>query len=303
MKPIVVVGSINMDLVSRTESFPKIGETVAGTGFEMHSGGKGANQAVAVARLGYPAILLGAVGTDLFGQNLLSTLKSYGVDVSHIKVEGETSGTASIVVDAHGDNAIVVTPGANLAVDSEYLKSKLDLLKSAGMVLTQLEIPLETVEWLADCCCRNHVPLMLDPAPARSLSTSLLQKITWFTPNEIEAAFYSPNGEDREQSLAHFFAEGIENVILKQGHKGALVATADGCREWIDAFAVDALDTTAAGDAFNGAFAVSLMKGNTVRQSARFAAAAAAVSVSRRGAQPSLARESEVLSFLAHSEA
>jgi ribokinase len=303
MKPIVVVGSINMDLVSRTESFPKIGETVTGLGFEMHSGGKGANQAVAIARLGYPAILLGAVGTDLFGQNLLSTLKSYGVDISHVKVEGETSGTASIVVDAHGENAIIVTPGANLAVYTKYLKTKLDILKNAGLVLTQLEIPLETVEWLADCCCRLNVPLMLDPAPARALSTSLLQKITWFTPNEIEAAFYSRNEKEPEQSLTHLFEEGIENVILKQGRKGALVAMADGRREWIDAFAVDALDTTAAGDAFNGAFAVSLMKGNSVRQSARFAAAAAAVSVSRRGAQPSLAQETEVLSLLAHSEA
>jgi ribokinase len=303
MKPIVVVGSINMDLVSRTESFPKIGETVTGLGFEMHSGGKGANQAVAIARLGYPAILLGAVGTDLFGQNLLSTLKSYGVDTSHIKVEGKTSGTASIVVDSRGENAIIVTPGANAAVDSEYLKTKLDLLKNAGLVLTQLEIPLETVEWLADCCCRHNVPLMLDPAPARSLPTSLLQRITWFTPNEIEAAFYSRNRNEPEESLAYFSREGIKNVILKQGRKGALVATADGHREWIDAFAVDVLDTTAAGDAFNGAFAVSLMKGNTVRQSARFAAAAAAVSVSRRGAQPSLAQESEVLSILAHTKA
>jgi ribokinase len=291
MKPIVVVGSINMDLVSRTESFPKIGETVTGLGFEMHSGGKGANQAVAIARLGYPAILLGAVGTDLFGQNLLSTLKPYGVDISHIKVEGATSGTASIVVDAEGQNAIIVTPGANLAVDSDYLKTKLDILKNAGIVLTQLEIPLETVEWLAEYCCRHNVPLMLDPAPARPLSTSLLQKITWFTPNEIEATFYSRNEKDPEQSLAHFFDEGIKNVILKRGRKGALVATADGRREWMDAFAVDALDTTAAGDAFNGAFAVSLMKGDSVRQSARFAAAAAAVSVSRRGAQPSLAQE------------
>jgi len=303
MKPIVVVGSINMDLVSRTESFPKIGETVTGLGFEMHSGGKGANQAVAIGRLGYPAILLGAVGSDLFGQNLLSTLKSYGVDTSHVKVEGKTSGTASIVVDARGENAIIVTPGANAAVDSEYLKTKLDLLKNAGLVLTQLEIPLETVEWLADCCCRHNVPLMLDPAPARSLPTSLLQKITWFTPNEIEAAFYSGNRDEPEESLAYFSRERIKNVILKQGRKGALVATADGHREWIDAFAVDVLDTTAAGDAFNGAFAVSLMKGNTVRQSARFAAAAAAVSVSRRGAQPSLAQESEVLSLLTHTKA
>jgi ribokinase len=243
------------------------------------------------------------VGTDLFGQNLLSTLKSYGVDTSHIKIEGKTSGTASIVVDAQGENAIIVTPGANLAVDSEYLKTKLDILKSAGIVLTQLEIPLETVEWLADCCCRHNIPLMLDPAPAQSLPASLLKKITWFTPNEIEAAFYSRNGEETEQALSHFFEQGIENVILKQGRKGALAATADGSREWIDAFAVDPLDTTAAGDAFNGAFAVSLMKGSTIGQSTRFAAAAAAISVSRRGAQPSLAKESEVLSLLTRSEA
>lgn len=298
MKPIVVVGSINMDLVSRTKFFPGSGETVIGSGFEMHSGGKGANQAVAVARLGYPSILLGAVGEDLFGRNLLSTLDSYGVDISHIK-EGKTSGVASIVVDAAGENRIIVAPGANLEVSSGYLDTKSDILKNAGMVLAQLEIPLETVEWLADYCYRHNLPFMLDPAPARALPETLLQKVTWFTPNEVEAAFYSRNGEGAEQSLGWLFDKGVANVILKQGSKGAFIATADGSRERIEAFAVNALDSTAAGDAFNGAFAVSLMRGDSVNASARFAAAAAAISVSRHGAQPSLADQKEVLSLLA----
>jgi len=298
MKPIVVVGSINMDLVSRTKFLPGPGETVIGSGFEMHSGGKGANQAVAVARLGYPSILLGAVGEDLFGRNLLSTLDSYGVDISHIK-EGKTSGVASIVVDAAGENTIIVAPGANLEVSPDYLDTKSDILKNAGMVLAQLEIPLETIEWLADCCYRYNLPFMLDPAPARALPETLLREITWFTPNEVEAAFYSRSDEGTEQSLGWLFDKGVSNVILKQGRRGAFVATADGGRERIEAFAVDALDSTAAGDAFNGAFAVSLMRGDSVNASARFAAAAAAISVSRRGAQPSLADQKEVLSLLA----
>ena len=298
MKPLVVVGSINMDLVSRTDRIPVRGETVVGSEFEVHSGGKGANQAVAAARLGYQTILVGAVGDDLFGEDLLFNLNSYGVDTTHIRKVHGASGTASIVVDSSGDNTIVVTAGSNREVTTKYLETKIDLLKNAGTVLSQLEIPLATVEWLAEFCSTYGVPFILDPAPAQSLSASLMQRVTWFTPNQTEASFYSANGETNEEIVVTLLNAGVKNVILKQGAAGVLLADARGSRTHIGAFQVDALDTTAAGDAFNGAFAVGLMRGNSPEASARFAAAAAALSVTRHGAQPSLPDYEEVSRFL-----
>ncbi len=298
MKPIVVVGSINMDLVSRTNRIPRPGETIIGSSFEMHSGGKGANQAVAVARLGHPSILLGAIGDDVFGRQLLETLKGFGVDISHIRSVQQNSGVASIVVDAAGENSILVVPGANLAVTPEYLETKLDLIQEAALVLAQLEIPLESIAWLAETCSRYGIPFMLDPAPAAELPDAVLRKVTWFTPNQTEASFYAPNCETAEESVTRLFDRGIANVILKRSSGGALVATQDGSREWIPAFSVTAIDTTAAGDAFNGAFATSLARGSSVKDAARFASAAAAISVTRRGAQPSLADEQEVTELL-----
>jgi ribokinase len=298
MKPIVVVGSINMDLVSRIERIPSPGETLIGSLFEIHSGGKGANQAVAIARLGYPSILLGALGDDIFGQKLLATLSDYGVDTSHINVVAGASGVASIVVDAAGENTIIVTPGANAHVTPDYLSSKLGIFRSAGMVLAQLEIPVATVDWLAGVCADFGVPFMLDPAPACPLSSSTLKKIAWFTPNETEANFYSGQAQTIEQTVAALFQLGVANVILKRGAEGAILATQGGVITSAETFPVDAVDATAAGDAFNGAFAVGLMQGRSIEESARFAAAAAAVSVTRRGAQPSLPDETEVVSFL-----
>ncbi len=152
MKPIVVVGSINMDLVSQTERIPQPGETLIGSNFQLHSGGKGANQAVAVARLGYPSVLLGVTGDDIFGRQLLSTLNDFGVDTRHIGTAAGSSGTASIVVDARGENTIIVTPGSNLHVTPDYLRTKIDVLRDAGIILAQLEIPIDTIVWLAAYC-------------------------------------------------------------------------------------------------------------------------------------------------------
>lgn len=297
MKPIVVVGSINMDLVSHTKRIPVPGETVIGSSFEMHSGGKGANQAAAVARLGYPSILLGAIGDDIFGAKLQTTLRDYGVDVSSLRIANEASGTATIVVDSAGENTIIVTPASNRQVTVSYLENNREVLRRAGMVLTQLETPVETVGWLGEFCRAEQIPLMLDPAPATELPDALLRNVTWFTPNETEASFYTRHGESIEQALQRLLELGIANIILKQGAKGALLA-ANGQREPVDAFRVRAVDSTAAGDAFNGAFAVSLMRGNSPLTSARFAAAAAAISVTRPGAQPSLADEAEVQALL-----
>jgi ribokinase len=267
-KQIVVVGSINIDLVASTERIPAPGETVLGNSFQIHPGGKGGNQSVAIGRLGYPVKMIGCLGEDIFGAQLRSHMKNAGVDISGVATKaGSASGVALIVVAQSGENSIVVTPGANASVTPEYVESKIEIIRSAGLVLTQLEIPLETVECLANMCAREHVPLILDPAPARELPQSLLQNITWFTPNETEASFFLDGSrQEREDSspekTAHLLqAKGIKGMVLKLGARGAYLAIADGRSECIESFNVKAVDTTAAGDAFNGAFATALMLG------------------------------------------
>ncbi|HEX4783531.1 MAG TPA: ribokinase [Candidatus Sulfotelmatobacter sp.] len=297
MKPIVVIGSINIDLVSTACRISRAGETITGKEFQMYSGGKGANQAVGVARLGYPCILLGKVGDDIFGQKLRSTLSEFGVDITHLGQACVATGTASIVVDDTGENCIIVTPGANAEVTPSYLEPKLDVLQSAGMVLLQLEIPIATIEWILQQCEKYGIPVMLDPAPAQTLSPMILGRITWFTPNETEAGFYAHNASGPEETIARLRQAGLHNIILKRGSKGAIVANTDAHAPSIPAFAVRAVDSTAAGDSFNAAFAVALMKGEGPDEAARFASAAAALSVTRKGAQTSLPSASELTAF------
>jgi ribokinase len=294
MKPVVVVGSMNIDLVARAVRIPRPGETVPGKEFASHSGGKGANQAVAVARLGYPCILLSRQGSDGFGSQLVAGLHAAGVDTAQIEPSRSPSGTALIVVEDSGQNAIVVTPGANADVTVAYLEAQKDTLQAAGMVLAQLEIPLESVVWLARFCRQAGVPFVLDPAPARELPDSLFPLVDWFTPNETEAAFYADGAETEDAILARLFARGVGGVVLKQGAQGALVAQDSGLRQRIPPYPVDAVDTTAAGDVFNGAFAVGLLRGMSQTASARMAAVAAALSVTRAGAQPSMPTQQEV---------
>jgi ribokinase len=302
-KPIVVVGSINLDLVASTDRIPAAGETVHGRNFQTHPGGKGANQAVAVARLGYPVQMIGRLGADAMGEQLWSHLQSVGVGLEGVeRVEG-TSGVAMILVAADGENCIVVTPGANAAVTPEYVDRHSELIRNAGLVLTQLEIPLKTVQHLTDLCFQYGVPLILDPAPAQALPPELLKRIRWFTPNETEAAFYAANGVEADEDSVwrgmaqHLLTQGPEGVLLKMGPRGAYLAT-DGMGEQIHAMAVKAIDTTAAGDAFNGAFAVGLMLGKSPQESTHFAVAAAALSVTRGGAQPSMPAFEEVQQML-----
>ena len=296
--PIVVVGSINMDLVSSVSRIPQAGETILGSGFHMHSGGKGANQAVGVARLQYPVAIIGSVGRDAFGAELCKRLQEEGVDTSHVTKVDAPTGTATIVVDDAGENCIIVSPGANSMVTPHLLQEHIALLDRAGMVLAQLEIPTETVESLAILCAERGKPLILDPAPAQSLTRQTLKKITWFTPNETEAHFYARNSLSDEEILTDLLSQGPRGVILKQGARGVTMASQGVAPQTIAAVRVHAVDATAAGDAFNAAFAVWLMNGHTALDSARFAVAAAAISVTRRGAQPSLASRDEVSAAL-----
>lgn len=303
LRPIVVVGSINFDLVAFTEKIPAPGETVTGTGFQTHPGGKGANQAAAVARLGYPVQMIGRLGNDHFGTQLRTHMQALGIDCTAVASCDEPSGVATILVSNSGENCIVVTSGANAKVSPTDLEANLSRIRNAGIVLAQLEIPLETVECLAKLCKRESIPLILDPAPARDLPGEIFGEVAWFTPNESEARFYaqhvgSETGAESEEVIAsRVLAQGCRAVLLKLGSRGALLATGQ-TREMVPAFPVTPVDSTAAGDAFNGAFATALMLGKSPFESATFAAAVAAISVTRHGAQPSMPTMDEVERFM-----
>jgi ribokinase len=303
-KPVVVVGSINIDLVANAERIPVEGETVLGSDFQIHPGGKGANQAVAVARLGYPVAMIGRIGDDSFGAQLRRQLEDAGVDVSAVATTAGTSGVAVIVVGKNGENSIVITPGTNALLTPADIDANLALIQSAGLVLTQLEIPVPTVLHLARICARENVPLILDPAPAKEIPAELFHDVAWFTPNETEAAFFTveSNGSAdaaTPSAMARTLMEkGAKGVLLKLGSRGAYIGTRSGLDELLGSFTVKAVDTTAAGDAFNGAFATGLMMALSPVESARFAAAAAAVSVTRAGAQPSMPAIAEVEEML-----
>lgn len=298
-KPIVVVGSINIDLVARCNQIPRPGQSLIGTGFDTTPGGKGANQAVAAARLGYPVQMVGAVGEDVFGTALLDNLSAAGVGTAAVKrVEGP-SGVATILVAENGENSIVVVPGANGKVDPAYVASQADLISSAGMVLCQLELPIPTVRCVLDLCEDAGVPVMLDPAPAAPVPGEIWRQVAWCTPNETEAAFYLGTESKPVDAAKQLMGRGVRGVALKRGGDGAYVAVAGGKADWAPAFLVQAIDTVGAGDCFNGAFAVALLEGKDPWAAARFAAAAAAISVTRKGAQASMPSRNEVDEFLA----
>ena len=302
---IVVVGSINLDLVCSGKRIPAPGETLKGERFETFHGGKGANQAVAAARLGHPVHMIGKVGEDDFGIRLRRGLSEVGVGVKSVSVaKGESSGVALISVDAAGQNSITVVAGANDRVLPTDLEKNLPLLRSAGMILTQLEIPMETVEYLCAIARRFEVPVMLDPAPARSISRKVLRNVTYLTPNETEACALCglSSVELTPANVAplaeQLLSRGPSNVVVKMGKRGAYIAAADGTRRMVPAFKVKAVDSTAAGDAFNAGLAVGLVGGMPLAEAARFGAAVGALSATRPGAQPSMPSGREVARFV-----
>jgi ribokinase len=297
-KPIVIVGSITMDLVTRTPKIPAIGQTLIGTGFETTPGGKGANQAVAAARLGYTVAMVAKVGDDAYGPALLENLKRAGVETSGMTQVSGSSGLAPMFVADDGLNAIVVVPGANGKMDRATVDAHAELIRGAGMVLCQLEIPMETLGYTLEFCAKANVPVMLDPAPAAVLPEAAFGQVAWFTPNETEAAFYVGDGASAEDSAQRLLKKGLRGVVLKRGGDGAYVAVQGGKAEWVRPFKVHAIDTVAAGDCFNGAFAVALLEGRDPWAAARFANAAAAICVTRKGAQQSMPMRGEVEEFL-----
>ncbi|MGO8760187.1 MAG: ribokinase [Terracidiphilus sp.] len=301
-KPIVVVGSITMDLVTRTPRIPAIGQTLIGTGFGTTPGGKGGNQAVAAARLGYPTAMVGKVGDDAYGPALMENLRRAGVNTAGMGQTSGSSGLAPMFVADDGLNAIVVVPGANGKMDRAAVDEHAELIGSAGMVLCQLELPMDALSYTLDLCERAGVPAMLDPAPAAELPDAAWGQLAWFTPNETEAAFYVGDGTDAEATAKRLLDRGLRGVALKRGGEGAYVAIAGGKAEWVKPFPVEAIDTVAAGDCFNGAFAVALLEGKDPWAAARFANAAAAICVTRKGAAASMPTRAEVDAFLANRE-
>ncbi|HVC45744.1 MAG TPA: ribokinase [Terracidiphilus sp.] len=300
-KPIVVVGSVTMDMVACAPAIPRVGQTVIGTAFHLTPGGKGANQAVAIARLGYPVEMVGLVGDDVYGPALLDNLARQGVGTSSMAQVAGSSGLAPIFLSEAGENSIIVIPGANEHVSPAFVDQHRDMLASAGMVLCQLEIPMETLNHTLALCEELSVPVMLDPAPAAALDPQVFERVAWFTPNESEAAFYVHEDSPPEKAVAELRERGLRGIVLKRGAEGAYVADASGRAERVSGFAVEAIDTVGAGDCFNGAFAVALMEGKDAWAAARFANAAAALSVTGKGAQGALPTRAQVDALLARA--
>lgn len=302
---IVVVGSLNADFVVRVPRCPAAGETIPGERFSMFPGGKGANQAYAAARLGGRVSMVGQVGNDPWGGILRENLASAGADVSGVlRDERVSSGIAVIIVESSGQNRIVIVPGSNGTFTPDRLEGARGILASASVVLLQLEIPLETVREAARLARAAGARVILDPAPAVPLPDELLREVDCLTPNETELAVLAGNppadalDRGRASRMAReLLGRGAREVIVKMGAAGALLVEASREHFW-PARRVRALDTTAAGDAFNGAFAVALAEGQGEEEAGAFAGAAAAVSVTREGAQPSMPTREEVKRLL-----
>ena len=304
---IIVVGSSNMDLVVKAPRIPAVGETILGEDFLMIPGGKGANQAVAAAKLGAEVYFIAKLGNDIFGEQSLANFEKEGIHTDYVTRTGEApSGVALITVDRAGDNVIVVAPGANGILSPGDVETAQSVVASSGALVAQLEIPLETVECVARLASRSDVPFILDPAPAQKLSAQLLEMVDVLTPNETEARILTglEVTDDSSARLAagKLLALGVEMVVLTLGAKGVLLAD-NTSMEFIPAVKVDAVDTTAAGDAFTGALAVGLARGEALREAAVFANHVAALSVMTMGAQSSMPGAGQVESFIKQKSA
>lgn len=300
---IVVFGSLNMDLVAATERLPRPGETLTGHAFRTVPGGKGANQAVACARLGAPTRLVGRVGADSFGASLRAGLAAEGIALAGVaEAPGQPSGIAVITVEDSGENTIVVIPGANGVVGAPDLERLDAALDGAGALLLQLEVPLEAVVAAAARARARGVPVILDPAPARDLPADLYRLVAILTPNEGEAAalvgYPLDDGATAARAAEELRARGAAVVVVKRGGAGIVVATAEGTLA-LPAIPVAVVDTVAAGDAFNAGLAVALAEGRPLAEALRWGTAAGALAVTRPGAQAAMPVRAELLALLA----
>lgn len=300
---IVVVGSSNTDMVVKADRIPIGGETVLGGEFVMVPGGKGANQAVCAAKLGADVKLVARVGDDVFGEGSLANFRGVGVDTQFVtKDPSSPSGIALIMVDGRAENAIVVAPGANMALTPEDVDRARDAIAEADAVIVQLEIPAETVAHTIELAHSLGIRLVLNPAPIRPMAKELIGKVDILVPNQHEAAELLGKGGqghtiDAVSAGSELLACGARSVVITLGGKGAYVA-GDGVSEFVSPMRVTPVDTTAAGDAFTASLACAMAEGRDLVESARFAARVAAISVTRMGAQPSLPTRAEVDSYI-----
>ncbi|HEX3801145.1 MAG TPA: ribokinase [Verrucomicrobiae bacterium] len=300
---ITVVGSFNMDLFIEVPRFPAPGETLFGKNFRRATGGKGANQACALARLGESAAIIGAVGQDAFGDEMLQNLAAFGVDTTGVVRRTDTaSGTAVVTLDARGENQIIVANGANDTLSAADVTRQLPLIKNSRALITQLETPLESVEAALRAARESGIPAILNPAPHTPVPDAILGLCDWLIPNEIEAAKISnleiTDTHSAARAVVHIRKRtGCANILVTLGPNGAWLDTPKFAGH-IPGFKVTAVDTVGAGDTFIGGFVTQLLEHGDAHTAARFGCAAAAIAVTRRGAQASLPTKKEVTAFL-----
>jgi ribokinase len=296
--PIYVIGSSNTDMVVKAEKLPMPGETIIGSNFLMNPGGKGANQAVTAARLGSNVTFVAKVGNDLFGKQALQQFQRENINTSFITIDGEhPSGVALIGVDAQGENSIMVAPGSNRHLDTKIVGQALESIQGPAILLMQLEIPIQTVEFAIERGYRKGWKVILNPAPVQPIDPKSLKHLFLITPNEFEAEMLTgirvTDTLSAEQAAHKLHQLGIPNIVITLGHRGAYLHT-DSIAKLIPAPPVTAVDTTAAGDCFNGALAVALSEGFEMDKAVSFACKAASISVTRMGAQSSIPYRKEV---------
>ena len=302
---VVVVGSFNMDLVIKTERRPQKGETLIGEEFGMFIGGKGANQAIAASRLGADVTMIGRLGADLFGDTFFTEFARENIDTSFVVRDAEVgTGVASPVIDADGDNSIIIVPRANMRLDVEDVERAASKIADADVLLLQLEVPIESSKRAAEIARANGVEIILNPAPACVLPDSFLGLIDIFVPNEVETEFLTKvtvaDDEGARLAAKVLFEKGISTIVLTLGNRGALLLTSQRS-QLVPAYNVKVVDTTAAGDAFCGALATALANGDKIENAVAFANATGALAVTVLGAAPSMPTAEQVHDFVVSS--
>lgn len=302
MRPkIVVIGCLHTDFTVKVKTIPRIGESVLGKSFKRSPGGKGANQAVAAARLGADVVLIGRVGADVFGKELIKNLRENGIDTKYIIEDSETyTGLALIMVDEDGDNILAVASGADMRIRKEDIDRAEEIIKLSDILLIQLETPLQIVEYAINIAFNEGVKVLLNPAPAQKLSKDLLKKVYVLIPNEKEAELLSnvkiKDLNSSKISAKKLLENGTENIVITLGKNGSIIATKEETVH-INGLNVNAIDTTGAGDAFCGALAVALSSGKELKEAVIYANYAGALATTKIGAQEALPTQEELENF------